>query len=184
MTVHKKLLIKWEVINQIWWSWCYYNEEKMLYPARWKKITVDQSKVLKNWVYRLFRFLWATRYRSVHGASQNQMWWSHAWCRHDGGPIKPPGGTRHSLSSIMQWASLTDVLRLPHTQHGGGISKGGGGCHCELFVLSVFFCITNDNTNEYTMIKIEITWCVTTMAKANYCWLCCRVQSIHNLHAV
>ena len=24
-----------------------YNEEKMFYPARWKKITVDQSKVLK-----------------------------------------------------------------------------------------------------------------------------------------
>ena len=32
----------------------------MLYPARWKKITVDQSKVLKN---QLFRFFWATRYR-------------------------------------------------------------------------------------------------------------------------
>ena len=31
----------------------------MLYPARWKKITVDQSKVLKN---RLFRFFGATRY--------------------------------------------------------------------------------------------------------------------------
>ena len=30
----------------------YYNEEKMLYPSRWKKITVNQSKVLKN---RLFR---------------------------------------------------------------------------------------------------------------------------------
>ena len=27
----------------------------MLYPARWKKITVDQSKVPKN---RLFRFFW------------------------------------------------------------------------------------------------------------------------------
>ena len=26
----------------------------MFYPARWKKITVDQSKVLENW---LFRFL-------------------------------------------------------------------------------------------------------------------------------
>ena len=35
------------VLNQICWSWCYYNEEKMLYPARWKRITVDQSKVLK-----------------------------------------------------------------------------------------------------------------------------------------
>ena len=31
----------------------------MFYPARWKKITVDQSKVLKN---QLFRFLGATRY--------------------------------------------------------------------------------------------------------------------------
>ena len=31
----------------------------MLYPAKWKKITVDQSKVLKNW---LFRFWGATRY--------------------------------------------------------------------------------------------------------------------------
>ena len=56
MTVHKKLLIKLKVLNQIWWSWCYYNEEKMLYPARWKKITVDQSKVLKNQLYRLLRF--------------------------------------------------------------------------------------------------------------------------------
>ena len=55
MTVHQKLLMEWKVLNQIWWSWCYYNEEKMLYPARWKKITVDQSKVLKNWLYRLFR---------------------------------------------------------------------------------------------------------------------------------
>ena len=38
MTVHRKLLMKLKVLNQIWWSWCYYNEEKMLYPARWKKI--------------------------------------------------------------------------------------------------------------------------------------------------
>ena len=59
MTVDKKLLIKWKVFNQIWWSLCYYNEEKMFYPARWKKITVDQSKVLKN---GLFLFLGATRY--------------------------------------------------------------------------------------------------------------------------
>ena len=28
----------------------------MLYPARWKKITADQSKVLKYWLYQLFRF--------------------------------------------------------------------------------------------------------------------------------
>ena len=35
----------------------------MLYPARWKKITVDHSKVLKNRLYRLFRFLWGTRCR-------------------------------------------------------------------------------------------------------------------------
>ena len=30
------------------------------------KITVDWSKVLKNWLYRLFRFLWATRYRPIY----------------------------------------------------------------------------------------------------------------------
>ena len=35
----------------------------MLYPANWKKITVDQSKVLKNRLYRLFRFWGATRYK-------------------------------------------------------------------------------------------------------------------------
>ena len=63
MTVHKKLLIKLKVFNRISWSWCYYNKEKMLYPARWKKITVDQSKVLKN---RLFRSFWATRYNTWH----------------------------------------------------------------------------------------------------------------------
>ena len=40
-TVHKKLLIKLKVLNQIWWSWCYYNGDKMLYPARWKRIIVD-----------------------------------------------------------------------------------------------------------------------------------------------
>ena len=54
----------------MWWSWCYYNEEKMLYPARWKKITVDQSKVPENWLYRLFRFLWATRYRFAYRLSK------------------------------------------------------------------------------------------------------------------
>ena len=31
----------------------------MFHPARWKKITVDQSKVVKN---RLFRYFWVTRY--------------------------------------------------------------------------------------------------------------------------
>ena len=65
MTVHKKLLIKWKVLNQIWWFWCYYNKEKMLYLVKWKKITVDQSKVLKIRLYRLFRFYWATRYICV-----------------------------------------------------------------------------------------------------------------------
>ena len=25
-----------KILNQIWWSWCYYNEEKILYPARLK----------------------------------------------------------------------------------------------------------------------------------------------------
>ena len=40
----------------------------MLYPAKWKRITVDQSKFLKNW---LFRFFWgATRYRK-EGADTN-----------------------------------------------------------------------------------------------------------------
>ena len=62
ITVHKKLLMKLKDFNRIWWSWCYYNEEKMFYPARWKKITVDQSKVLKN---RLFRYFWATRYMPI-----------------------------------------------------------------------------------------------------------------------
>ena len=28
MTIHKKLLIKLKVLNQIWWSWCYYNEKR------------------------------------------------------------------------------------------------------------------------------------------------------------
>ena len=56
---------KWQSIwnyskNKIWWSWCYYNEEKMLYPARWTKITVDQSKVLKN--KSTVPVFWATRY--------------------------------------------------------------------------------------------------------------------------
>ena len=32
-------------------------EEKMLYPPRWKKLTVNQSKVLKYRLYQLFREL-------------------------------------------------------------------------------------------------------------------------------
>ena len=46
-----------------------YNEEKMLYPARWKKITVDQSKVLKNLLFRVFgatRYIHLTTIRSHH----------------------------------------------------------------------------------------------------------------------
>ena len=45
----------------------------MLYPARWKKITVDQSKVLK---IRLFRFFGATRYKPrLHiGGSDGGSW--------------------------------------------------------------------------------------------------------------
>ena len=42
----------------------------MLYPVRWKKITVDQSKVLKNLLYRLFRFLGAIRYGHPIRASE------------------------------------------------------------------------------------------------------------------
>ena len=38
-----------------------YWEENAL-SSKVKKITVDQSKVLKNWLYRLFRYFWATRY--------------------------------------------------------------------------------------------------------------------------
>ena len=38
----------------------------MLYPARWKKIIVDQSKVLKN---QLFRFYWATRYTEAQSSA-------------------------------------------------------------------------------------------------------------------
>ena len=40
----------------------------MFYPARCKKITVDQSKVLKN---RLFRYFWATRYSKTHAVLYN-----------------------------------------------------------------------------------------------------------------
>ena len=43
----------------------------MLYLARWKKITVDESKVLKN---RLFRFFWATRYTSANGIAAIRNW--------------------------------------------------------------------------------------------------------------
>ena len=43
------------------------DEGKLLYPARWKKITIDQSKVLKN---RLFRFLGATHQWKINGKSR------------------------------------------------------------------------------------------------------------------
>ena len=44
-----------KVLDQIWCILVYIiHEEKMLYPARWKKITVDQSKVLKNLLYKKF----------------------------------------------------------------------------------------------------------------------------------
>ena len=48
MTVHKKLLIKLKVLNQILWSWCYYNEEKMLYQQgekRWLLIGAKSWKI-------------------------------------------------------------------------------------------------------------------------------------------
>ena len=42
-----------------------YNNGKMLYPARWKKITVDQSKVLKNLRYIDCSVFGATQYKLV-----------------------------------------------------------------------------------------------------------------------
>ena len=53
--IPQEITHKIKVLNQIWRSWCYYNKEKMLYPTKRKRITVDQSKVLKN---RLFRGFW------------------------------------------------------------------------------------------------------------------------------
>ena len=47
----------------------------MFYPTRWKKITVDQSKVLKN---LLFRYFWATRYRMI-----TCTWLTHVFCFYD-----------------------------------------------------------------------------------------------------
>jgi len=55
MTASKKLPTKQKNFNEILWSWCHYNEEMMLHPARWKEITVDQSKFLKK--KNRFRFL-------------------------------------------------------------------------------------------------------------------------------
>ena len=43
----------------------------MLYPARWTKITVDQSKVLKNQLYRPFHFFRATQYMKAPLKSRN-----------------------------------------------------------------------------------------------------------------
>ena len=48
----------------------------MLYPARWKRITVDQSKVLKI----DFRFLGATRYTSKSLITTSQMSLFHLLC--------------------------------------------------------------------------------------------------------
>ena len=48
MTLDKKLLITQKFSTKFDDLWCYYNKQKMFYPARLKKITVDQSKVLKK----------------------------------------------------------------------------------------------------------------------------------------
>ena len=78
MTVHKKLLIKLKKINQIWRSWCCFNEEKMFYPAKWKKITVDQSKVLKNRMFRLFGATWYKEVlRSIWSQFEHNQLTSH-----------------------------------------------------------------------------------------------------------
>ena len=85
MTVHEKLLMKWKVLNQIWWSWCYYiNEEKMLYPARWKKITVSQSKFLKNRLLSTVPFfcgppgIWHTC-KTSRGLEKNKLIVTFTW---------------------------------------------------------------------------------------------------------
>ena len=105
MTVHKKLLIKSKVLNQILWSWCYYNVEEMLYPARWKKITVDQSKVLKN---RLFRFWGATRYRNFN---KSQEIIKHAFIKEQ--------GTVYSSN----WWCMHNAKNIPWTQIGGQVKQ-------------------------------------------------------------
>ena len=52
----------------------------MFYPARRKKITVDQSKVLKN---RQFRFFWATRYTYLSDLPYDLFTWldGNTWCK-------------------------------------------------------------------------------------------------------
>ena len=45
---YKTFTLQIFVLNQIWWSWCYYNEDEILYPASWKRITVDQEQNPKN----------------------------------------------------------------------------------------------------------------------------------------
>ena len=56
MTVHTKIIIKLKVFNQILWNWCYYNEEKMLYPAKWKKHNYWPQQSHKNRPFRFFFF--------------------------------------------------------------------------------------------------------------------------------
>ena len=49
MTIHKKLLVKLILLNQMCWFWYYYSEKKMLYIQQGEKgITGYQSKVLKK----------------------------------------------------------------------------------------------------------------------------------------
>ena len=47
------------------------------------KITVDQRKVLKNRLYRLFRFYWATRYNEMCVLfTYPQILWTGVACRY------------------------------------------------------------------------------------------------------
>ena len=75
MRVHKILLIKSKVLNQIWWSWCYYNEKKYALSSKVKRITVDQSKVKKidcSVVFLATRYIWGI-------FNIDLCWWQHGF---------------------------------------------------------------------------------------------------------
>ena len=77
----------------------------MLYPARWKRITVDQSKVLKN---RLFHFFGATRYMHVWLFLVGQIsctWSASAWRP---GSCPSSSGTTPGCLSCFQTVSFTN----------------------------------------------------------------------------
>ena len=83
----------------------------MLYPARWKKITVDHSKVLKNRLYRLFRFLWATRY-SMYNVKLPISTLKERWCCSGVIGINREIEPMRTLSCITGW--ITVIIVLPY----------------------------------------------------------------------